>query len=122
MRVAIAVLLVVFVLLVLWVALANASAPVVDLSLGFGKSREASLPQVILGGVLAGALFVGLLAVVEGLTLRVENLQLRKRVRRLEEEVYDLRNLALTGKPPERAPAPPAEDEPSGPVPLSDET
>ncbi|GEM_PF-6153716 len=84
-----------FVVLVLWVAFANASQ-VVTLSFGFGGApREVSLAWVILGGVLAGTIFIGVLAVIEGVVVRIDNLRLRRRVRKLEEEVADLRNMVL---------------------------
>ncbi|RMG47169.1 MAG: DUF1049 domain-containing protein [Acidobacteria bacterium] len=97
MRIAIFVLLAAFVVAVLWVALANASQEV-DLRVGPGLSGRTSLAQVIVGSVLAGALFTGLLAVIEGLSLRVERHRLRRRLRRLEEEIHDLRNLTLSGE------------------------
>lgn len=101
MRILLFILLAAFVVVVLWVALANASSQA-QLSLGIGETRDVSLAEVIVCGVVAGAFFTGFLAVIEGLSLRLENLRLRRRLRKLEEEVHDLRNIALT------------EDEPAG--------
>lgn len=94
MRALVVILIVAFVIAVLWVTLANATQTV-TLNLGFGWSGEASLAQVIFGAVLAGVTFTGLLALIEGLALRVDRRGLRKRLHRLEEEVHDLRNAAL---------------------------
>jgi hypothetical protein len=58
------------------------------------------MAEVIFGSVLAGVFFIGLLAVVEGITLRVENLRLKRRLHQLEEEILDLRNLAISGTGP----------------------
>ena len=88
-------LLAAFVIVLLWVALANAAAEV-ELSLGFGDPRELPLAAVIVGAVIAGTIFTGVLAVIECLALRLENRRLRKQIKRLEDEVHDLRNLALT--------------------------
>jgi TRAP-type C4-dicarboxylate transport system permease small subunit len=86
-----------FAIVVLWVALANAGQEV-TITLGTGGvSRTLSMAEVIFGSVLAGVFFVGLLAVVEGITLRVENLRLKRRLHQLEEEVLDLRNIAISG-------------------------
>ena len=106
MRILIFLLAAAFAVIVLWIALANAGQEV-TLTLGSGGStRTLSMAEVIFGSVLAGVFFVGLLAVVEGLTLRVENLRLKRRVHQLEEEVLDLRNLAMAtagAAPPARS-------------------
>lgn len=99
-----------FVILVLWVALANAGQ-VVSLRLGLGEPKNINLAQVIFGAVMAGALFVGILALIEGLTLRVENMRLRRKMRQLEEEILDLRNLALQSRDQAAAIAPPQSEE-----------
>lgn len=98
-----------FVVLVLWVALANGGQEV-PLRIGLGAPRNTNLAQVIFGGVMAGSLFVGVLALIEGLTLRVENMRLRRKLRQLEEEILDLRNLALQSRDPV-SPPPQNEDE-----------
>ena len=116
MRVVLFVLLAVFVIVVLWVALANAGSPA-ELRLGIGEVRAVSLAEVIVCSVIAGALFTGLLAVIEGLSLRLENLRLRRRLRKIEEELHDLRNMALEG-----ATAPPARKAPSTGPTAADET
>lgn len=103
MRILLFILLAAFVVVVLWVALANASSTAL-LSLGIGETREVSLAEVIVCGVVAGAFFTGFLAVVEGLSLRLENLRLRRRLRKLEEEIHDLRNIALGSEEPAGAP------------------
>ncbi|MDH3284844.1 MAG: LapA family protein [Acidobacteriota bacterium] len=110
MRALVLILIAAFVILVLWVALANATQTV-TLSLGFGWHGEASLAQVIFGAVLAGVVFTGLLAVIEGLALRVDRRGLQKRLRRLEEEIHDLRNAALhAGGAAAAAAGPPGHD------------
>jgi hypothetical protein len=97
MRVLIFLLAAGFAIVVLWVALANAGQEV-TLTLGAGgATRTLSMAEVIFGSVLAGVFFIGLLAVVEGITLRVENLRLKRRLHQLEEEILDLRNLAISG-------------------------
>lgn len=97
MRVLIFLLAAGFAIVVLWVALANAGQEV-TLTLGTaGATRTLSMAEVIFGSVLAGVFFIGLLAVVEGITLRVENLRLKRRLHQLEEEILDLRNLAISG-------------------------
>ncbi|MCU0223197.1 MAG: LapA family protein [Acidobacteria bacterium] len=97
MRVLIFLLAAGFAIVVLWVALANAGQEV-TLTLGAGGvARTLSMAEVIFGSVLAGVFFIGLLAVVEGITLRVENLRLKRRLHQLEEEILDLRNLAISG-------------------------
>ncbi len=116
MRAFVFVLVAAFVVLVLWVAFANASQ-VVTLTFGLGGGpREVSLAWVILGGVLAGTIFIGVLAVIEGVVVRLENLRLRRRVRRLEEEVADLRNMVLEA-PGEGAPGRDRLADASGPGP-----
>lgn len=93
MRALIFVLIVVFVLLAFWIALVNGSY--VLLRLGPGWEARAPLGNVILASVFAGVFFTGILAVVEGLALRLDRRRLRKRLRSLEEELHDLRNLGL---------------------------
>lgn len=112
MRALLSVLILAFFVLLVWIAVANWNETV-TVSLGFEKAREASLAVVIFASVGAGVLFIGVLALIEGLTLRVENLRLRRRLRRLEEETADLRNLAL-----QTAPAPSRLD--SGPTSVPD--
>jgi uncharacterized integral membrane protein len=112
MRALVAVLILSFVVLVSWLMAANWNEKV-TVALGFREARDASLALVIAASVLGGILFIGVLALIEGLTLRVENLRLRRRLKRLEEEVADLRNLAL-----QHAPAPPRLD--SGPTSVPD--
>ncbi len=94
MRIAIVVALVAFFLLLLWLAFANGSAEA-PLSLGLGEVRQVPVAGIVTMSAIAGALFVAVLALVEGLALRLENRRLRRRLDKLEEETHDLRNLAL---------------------------
>lgn len=55
-------------------------------------------------------MFVGILAIIEGLTLRVENMRLRRKMGQLE-EILDLRNLALSSRDQAAAIAPPQSEE-----------
>ncbi len=102
MRLVLFVLLAAFVIVLLWIALANASEEV-PLRVGFGEARPVPVAGVIVGGVFAGALFTGILAVFEGIALRLENRRLRRRGKKLEEEVHDLRNMVFSEETP-RAP------------------
>lgn len=99
MRVVLFVLLGSFMVVLLWVALANANADV-PLSLGIGEPRIVPVAGIVVGGVIAGTLFTGILAVIEGIALRLANRRLRRKLRKLEEEIHDLRNLAFTEELP----------------------
>lgn len=97
MRILIAVLTIAFVLLLISAALLN-HQEMVRLNLGEGSGQlaaERHLSWVLVGATLAGALFMGLVAVLEGLHLRLTNGRLRRQVRRLTEELEDLRSLPL---------------------------
>ena len=105
MRTLIMLLMAAFVILALLVSLAHADQ-LVAIDLGFGLVGETSLGKVIFVSVVAGVLFTGLVAVIEGLALRLERRGLRRRLRRLEEELHDLRNLALREREDGDRPAP----------------
>jgi uncharacterized membrane protein YciS (DUF1049 family) len=94
MRAVVIVLTLAFFTLLIWVAVANQNETV-TVSLGFEKARETTLATVIFSAAGAGVVFIGVLALIEGLSLRVENLRLRRRLRQLEDELTDLRNVAL---------------------------
>jgi uncharacterized integral membrane protein len=93
MRAVVFILIVAFVLLVFWIALVNGAEVV--LRLGPGWSAAAPLGNVILAAVFAGVFFTGVLAVIEGLALRLDRRRLRRRLKSLEEELHDLRNIGL---------------------------
>ncbi|UCF67351.1 MAG: DUF1049 domain-containing protein [Acidobacteriota bacterium] len=96
MRIVVIVLTLAFAIVVTWIAVANSSEQV---RLSFAVTeRDVSLAEVIFVAVFAGALFAGLLAVIEGLGVRMENLRLKRRLRRLQEELHDLRNLGLSAE------------------------
>ncbi len=108
MRTVIMLLLAAFVILSLLVSLAHADQRVA-IDLGFGLVGETSLGKVIFVSVVTGVLFAGLISVIEGLALRLERRGLRRRLQKLEQELHDLRSIALRQGD---TPAPPA---PSGP-------
>jgi uncharacterized integral membrane protein len=122
MRILIAVLTIAFVLLLISAALLN-HQEMVRLNLGEGSGQlapERHLSWVLVGATLAGALFMGLVAVLEGLHMRLTNGRLRRQVQRLTDELEDLRSLPLREAAdgvaaglPAHAPPPPA---PAGPA------
>jgi uncharacterized integral membrane protein len=52
---------------------------------------------VILGSFLVGVVFTSVIGIIEGMKLRVGNARLRRRIKKLQTEVDDLRNMPLTG-------------------------
>lgn len=94
MRALMLALIVALVVLVAWVGFAN-WGQTVTVNFGFQKVHDTSLAMVIFVATVAGVVFIGTIALIEGVTLRVENMRLRRRLRRLEDEITDLRNLAL---------------------------
>jgi uncharacterized integral membrane protein len=109
MRILIAVLTIAFVLLLVAVALLNHEESV-RLNLGEGSGQiapERPLPWVLVGATMAGVLFMGLVSVLEGLHLRLTNGRLRRQLRRLQEELEDLRGLSLSEVPASPGTLPP---------------
>ena len=113
MRILIALLTILFVLLLVTLTLLNLHEHA-DLSLWFGPDEPPDIPLswILWGCTLSGVVFMGLIAVLEGLHLRLANGRLRRQVNNLQEELDDLRSLPLrdAGVPMSGAAGPPAGD------------
>jgi uncharacterized integral membrane protein len=70
--------------------------------------------------VLLGAAATGLVALIEGVKLRVRNLQLTRRIKKLEAEIESLRGLALGPGAPEEPSQAELEDAGAEPDPSGD--
>ena len=68
-------------------------------ALTLGSLRTEPLPVfiIILGAFLVGVIFTSVIGIIEGMKLRVGNARLRRRIKKLQTEVDDLRNMPLTG-------------------------
>ncbi len=125
MRVLIALLVIVLFSLVLTFCIQNMETGQ-QVTVHFLKYHSEPMPvfAVALAAALAGVLFTGLVTLAEGIKLRVRNLRLSRRIRKLEAEIDSLRNLALgPAAPQEPSPEPPADqaptDAPLGPPPAA---
>lgn len=115
MKVLITLVVVVLFFLVLMFCIENMEQQV---TIQFLKYQSPPLPvfAVALIATLTGVLITGVVTLVEGVRLRIRNLQMSRRIKKLEAEIDALRNQALDSLPP----AVPAggEEPPSGPSPL----
>ena len=68
-------------------------------ALAFGSYRTEPMPifMIILGAFLVGAVFTSVIGIIEGMKMRVSNARLRRKIKKLQSEVDNLRNLPLTG-------------------------
>ena len=107
MRLALPLLLIVFVILLFMFALTNDSR--VDVSLGSTTYRSVHLTIVVLVSLVVGVVFTGVLALIEGASSRLDNRRLRRRLEKLETEMNFLR----TQRPTESRVEPDAIEEPS---------
>ena len=102
MRVVIAVLLILGLTLLLLFVLTNSGADQsVPVNLLLWDRQEYPVSLVALVSLVAGVLFASVIGIVEGARLRLQNHQLRGKLKRQEAELQSLRNVAL--KPPEDA-------------------
>src|SRR6267142_6501318 len=79
-------------------------------ALAFGSYRTEPMPifMVILGSFLVGAVFTSVIGIIEGMKMRVSNTRLKRKIKKLQSEVDNLRNLPLTGPvEDDRSPLPP---------------
>jgi uncharacterized membrane protein YbhN (UPF0104 family) len=110
MRILIALLTILFVLMLVALTLLNLHERAA-FSFWFGPDEPPDVPLswILWGGTLSGVAFTGLIAVLEGLHLRLANGRLRRQVNHLQEELDDLRSLPLreAGPPPQAAAPPP---------------
>ncbi len=109
MRALIAILTLLFVTVVIGVMLLNASETVTlrlwwDTPGSEADSYELPLGVVILGAIAMGFLFTGIVAIVEGLMIRLENRRLTRTIRELRRELDELRTPAIE-LPPDTEPA-----------------
>ncbi|MEW5807403.1 MAG: LapA family protein [Acidobacteriota bacterium] len=51
---------------------------------------------VVIFAVLFGAIYTGIIALVEGMNLRLNNMRLKKTIKRMESELDYLRNLSIS--------------------------
>ncbi len=74
-----------------------------EITVSFWPYVSPPLPVYVVAGlaVLLGAAATGLVALIEGVKLNVRNLQLSRRVKKLEAELDSLRGLALGSGAPE---------------------
>jgi len=96
MRLALPVLLIVFVILLFMFALTNDSR--VDVTLGGTTYRSVHLTIVVLVSLVVGVIFTGILALIEGASSRLDNHRLRRRLEKLETEMNFLRTQRPTEK------------------------
>jgi uncharacterized integral membrane protein len=102
MRVVIAVLLILGLTLLLLFVLTNSGADqTVPVNLLLWDRQEYPVSLVALVSLVAGVLFASVIGIVEGARLRLQNYQLRGKLKRQEAELQSLRSVAL--KSPEGA-------------------
>ena len=89
MRLALPLLLIVFVIVLFMFALSNDSR--VDVTLGGTTYRSVHLTIVVLVSLVVGVVFTGILALIEGASSRLDNHRLRRRLEKLETEMNFLR-------------------------------
>ena len=89
MRLALPVLLIVFVILLFMFALTNDAR--VDVTLVSSTYRSVHLTIVVLVSLVVGVIFTGTLALIEGTSSRLNNRRLRRRLEKLEAEMNFLR-------------------------------
>lgn len=63
--------------------------------------QDIPLFLIVIFSILFGAIYTGLIAIVEGMNLRMNNARLRKTIKRLEGEVERLKNLIISQSPSE---------------------
>ena len=81
------------------------------------KQITQPLPVVLLGAVAVGVAFMGVVAMIEGAKIRIENRRLKKEIQRLETQLELTRSQSPAPSPARTAPlaesaAPPPYDEP----------
>ncbi|HET6372163.1 MAG TPA: LapA family protein [Candidatus Polarisedimenticolia bacterium] len=52
---------------------------------------------IILGAFLVGVVFTSVIGIIEGMKLRMANARLKRKLKKVQSELDDLRNLPLTG-------------------------
>jgi putative membrane protein len=68
-------------------------------TLAFGSYRTEAMPifMIILGAFLIGAVFTSIIGIIEGMKMRLGNTRLKRKIKKLQSELDNLRNLPLTG-------------------------
>lgn len=94
MRLALPLVLILFVILLFMFALTNDSR--VDVTLGGTTYRNVHLTIVVLVSLVIGVVFTGVLALIEGASTRLTNRRLRRRLEKLETETQFLRTQKTT--------------------------
>jgi len=89
MRLALPLLLILFVVFLFMFALTNDAR--VDVALGGTTYRNVHLTIVVLVSLVVGVVFTGVLALIEGASTRLTNRRLRRRLEKLETETQFLR-------------------------------
>ena len=89
MRLALPLLLILFVIVLFMFALTNDAR--VDVTLGGTTYRSVHLTIVVLVSLVIGVVFTGVLALIEGASTRLTNRRLRRRLEKLETERQFLR-------------------------------
>jgi uncharacterized integral membrane protein len=103
MRVAVAVLLILGLsALLLFVGLNSSQRVQVNLFY-LEPVQEYPVSLVVVVSLILGAFFAGVVGIVEGAKLRIQNHHLRNRVKRLEAEMQNLRTASLGPRPAEEA-------------------
>jgi uncharacterized integral membrane protein len=92
MRLALPLLLILFVVSLFMFALTNDAR--VDVALGGTTFRSVHLTIVVLVSLVAGVVFTGVLALIEGASTRLTNRRLRRRMEKLETEIQFLKTQA----------------------------
>ncbi len=102
MRVTISVLLILGLSVVLVFVVINSSQTVpVNLFFLNPISQEYPVSLVVLGSLIVGVLFASVIGIVEGTRLRLQNHQLRGKIKHLEAEIQSLRTLPAGAQLPE---------------------
>jgi uncharacterized integral membrane protein len=101
MRVVIAILLILGLSALLFFVAINSGSKVAVNLFFLTPVQEYEVSLVILVSLVTGVLFASIIGIVEGWRLRIQNHQLRNKLKRMEAELHSLRTAAL--RPPGEA-------------------
>ena len=85
-------LIIIILFLIYFLSMNNAS---VDIDLLFKKFNQVSISMVIFGSLSLGVLFGYMIAVLSILSARAQNKNLQNKIKKLTDELNDLRNVAV---------------------------
>lgn len=113
MRLLITVMLILLFLAILGFYFGNQDARV-DLSVGNTTYEQVALYLIVIASLLAGIIFTAVIALAEGVTLRLDNRRLSREIRKLETEINYLRTQSPSASRTDRDELPSARVSPPG--------